>query len=146
MAKAEIKIKSIFTADELMEMREAEQDQIEEEKNYKMQKPRMRFPRRIRKGEIIRVQVKIRHPIRTGLRLMPDGTFIRGREPFYIRLVEIFYGKELVSKFEPNSTTSDDPLYGFNLRATKEAPVRIVFTNHKDEQSEVSKTIKFSAS
>ena len=145
MAKAEKKPKVLFTPDELFEMREAEEDQIEEEKKYKMQKPRMRIPRKIAKGDIIRVQVKIRHPIRTGLRFTPIGTFVRGRAPFYIRLVEVFYGGELVTKLEPNSATSDDPLLGFHLRADKEAPIRIVFTNHRDDQSEVSRMVKFTA-
>ena len=81
MAQAEKKPKVLFTEDEIFEMREAEKDQIEEEKSYKMQNPRMRIPRRIKKGDIIRVQVKIRHPSRTGLRFMPDGTFVRGRDP-----------------------------------------------------------------
>ena len=145
MAKAEKKPKVIFTPDEIFEMREAEMDQIEEEKKYKMQKPRMRIPRKITKGDIFRVQVKISHPIRTGLRLTPIGTFVRGREPFYIRLVEVFYGGELVTKLEPNSATSDDPLFAFHLKANKEAPIRIVFTNHRDDQSEVSKAVKFTA-
>lgn len=135
----------LFTPDELQEMLETEKEQAEEERQYKMEKPRMRLPRVVRQGEIIKVRVKIRHPSRTGLRLLPDGTFARARPAFHIKLVEVFYGDELVSKFELNSATSDDPLLGFNIRADKEAPIRAVFTNHRGERAEVSKTVKFSS-
>lgn len=134
----------LFTPDEIQEMLETEQEQIEEERQYKMEQPRMRLPRVMKQGAIIRVRVKIRHPSRTGLRMLPDGSFARSRPAFYIKLVEVFYGDELVSKFEINSSTSDDPLLAFNVRADKEAPIRVVFTNHRDERAEVSKPVKFS--
>jgi hypothetical protein len=57
----------------------------------------------------------------------------------------VFYGGELVTKLEPNSATSDDPLFGIHLKADKEVPIRVVFTNHRDDQSEVSKMVKFTA-
>lgn len=136
--------KVLLTPDEIQEMREREKEQAEEERRYKMQQPRMRLPRVIKKGAIIPVRVKIRHPSRTGLRMLPDGTFERSRPAFYVKLVEVFYGDELVSKFEMNSSTSDDPLLGFNVRADREAPIRVVFTNHRGERSEVSKHVQFS--
>ena len=135
----------IYSKAEMAQMRATERRQIEEEKRYRMQTPRMRLPWRIRKGEIIRVLVKIRHPSRTGLRPLRDGSFEFGRPAFFIRLVEVFYGGELVAKFETTSAISDDPIFGFHLKADKEAPVRVVFTNHRSDRSEMLKEIKFSA-
>ncbi|MEE9275880.1 MAG: thiosulfate oxidation carrier complex protein SoxZ [bacterium] len=145
MADAGKRPPHVFTDDEMARMREAEKKQIEEERTYRMQAPRMRIPWRIKKGEIIRVLVKIRHPNRTGLRMRQDGSFVRSRPAFYIRLVEVFYGGELVTKLEPNSAVGDDPIFGFHLRADKEAPLRVVFTNHRDERSEAVKRVAFAA-
>lgn len=145
MAKA-MQIEPIYTQEEIAQMRAAEKEQIIEEEEYRMQKPRIRVPWRIRKGDIIRVQTKIRHPNRTGLRPLADGSFARSRPAFYIRLVEVFYGGELAAKFETNSAISDDPIFAFHLRADKEAPLRVVFTNHRDEQSEATKMIALSPS
>lgn len=139
-----MKIEPIYTQEEIAQMRALEKKHIAEEAAYRMQKPRIRVPWRIRKSEIIRVQTKIRHPNRTGLRPLADGSFARSRPAFYIRLVEVFYGDELAAKFETNSAISDDPIFAFHLRADREAPLRIVFTNHRDEQSEAVKKIAFS--
>jgi hypothetical protein len=144
MAEAAIEKAPALSEQEFQDQLQAEQEQIEEERLYKIQPPRMRLPREITRGEVIRVQVKIRHPSRTGLRLLPDGRFVRNRPAFYIKLVEVFYGDALVSKFELNSSTSDDPLLGFHIKADKEAPLRVVFTNHRDERAEVVQMVKFS--
>jgi len=40
---------------------------------------------------------------------------------------------------------SDDPILGFYLRADKEAPLKVVFTNHKDEELTATKQVKFTA-
>lgn len=143
MAQVETKLRYIPTKEEIAEMRKREKVQIAEERRYKMQKPRMRLPWRIRKGQIIRVWVKLRHPVRTGLRLLRDGTFERSRPEFYIRRIDVFYGSELVSKFELTSAISDDPIFAFHLRADKEAPLRVAFTNHRDERSEVVRMVRF---
>ena len=102
---------NVYTKAEMAQMRATERRHIEEEKRYRMQTPRMRLPWRIRKGEIIRVLVKIRHPNRTGLRPLQDGTFEFSRPAFFIRLVEVFYGGELAAKFETTSAISDDPIF-----------------------------------
>jgi sulfur-oxidizing protein SoxZ len=133
----------VLSEQEFQEQLQAEREQVEEERQYRIQPPRMRLPREIKRGEVIRVQVKIRHPSRTGLRLLPDGRFVRNRPAFYIKLVEVFYGDALVSKFELNSSTSDDPLLGFHIKADREGPLKVVFTNHRDERAEVVQTVKF---
>jgi hypothetical protein len=144
MAEAAKEKEPVLSDQEFQDQLQAEREQIEEERQYKIQQPRMRLPREIKPGEVIRVQVKIRHPSRTGLRLLPDGRFQRNRPAFYIKLVEVFYGDTLVSKFDLNSSTSDDPLLGFHVKADREAPLKVVFTNHRDERAEVVQMVKFS--
>ncbi len=117
---------------------------------YQFGAPRIRLPSSIRKGEIVEVKVKIKHPSRTGLRLVEDAKtplerFVRERPAIYIKTVEVFYGNDRVCVFELNSSTSDDPLLGFKLKADKEAPVRVVVTNSQGKKFEATEQVRFSA-
>lgn len=109
---------------------------------------RLRLPREIQQGDVIEVKAKIKHPSRTGLKQNleaenPFERFLREELAEFVRLVEVYYGDELVSKFELNSSTSDDPLLGFKLRADREAPIRVVATNHRRETAEATADIRF---
>lgn len=109
---------------------------------------RLRLPGEIQKGDTIEVKAKIKHPSRTGLKLNqeaenPFERFLRKEMAQFVRLVEVYYGDDLVSKFELNSSTSDDPLLGFKLRADREAPVRVVVTNHRQESVEATADVRF---
>lgn len=108
---------------------------------------RIRLPRRIAQGEVIRVQAKVRHPSRTGLRMIGEHTF--GPDPdnpaVYIRLLEIFYGEAKVAWYEMSSAISDDPIVTFPLKATREAPVRVVFTSSEGKAYEASAPLRFTA-
>lgn len=108
----------------------------------------LRLPRRAGEGDVVEVKAKIKHPSRTGLQLIetastPYERFVRNQPAEYIRSVEIYYDNELLSTFYMNSSTSDDPLLSFMLRAVKEAPIRVVVTNHKNEVVEVTEDFKF---
>lgn len=85
---------------------------------------------RVRAGEVIDVQVKVRHPSRTGLALQ-QGRWVAVAEPFYIESVEVFYGAQPVSRFELTPALSDDPFLVFRLRADRAAPVRVVLRNSR---------------
>lgn len=87
---------------------------------------------RIRRGEIIRVQVKFKHPNRTGLAFR-EGKFFQEADPFYIRGMEVFYGDRLISWYEMTPAVSDNPFMTFKLRATENGPIRIVLTNSRGE-------------
>lgn len=110
----------------------------------------LRLPKQIKKGDVVEAKVKIQHASKTGLQLVEDAKtpferFVRGEPAVYIRTVEVFYGEEKISTFEMNSSSSDDPLLGFKLRADKEATVRVVVTNHQRKTMEASGPIQFSA-
>lgn len=109
----------------------------------------LRFPRSISEGDIIEVKARIKHPVSTGLSLIetaqtPFDRFVRIEGAVFVSTVEIYYGDELASKFSMNSSTSNDPLLAFKLRASKEATVRVVVTNHAGESVEASQDVVFS--
>ncbi len=109
----------------------------------------IRLPNTIAQGDIIEVKAKIKHPSVTGLGLAdqasnPYERFYRAQPAEFVRLVEVYYGDELVSKFELNSSSSNDPLIGFKLRADRQEAVRVVVTNHRRETVEASAQVEFS--
>ncbi len=121
-----------------------------EQRELVTQRVRLRLPTAVRQGDVIDVKVKIRHPSRTGLRLVEEAKtplerFVRERPAVYIETVEVFYGSDRVSVFELNSSTSDDPLLHFKLKADKEGPVRVVAKNNQGETFETTAHIRFSS-
>lgn len=110
----------------------------------------IRLPRNIGEGDIVEIKAKVKHPSRTGLQLVETATtpyerFVRNQPAEYVRSVEVYYDGELVSNFEMNSSTADDPLISFMLRADKEAPIRVVVTNHLRETVEITEDLLFTA-
>lgn len=108
---------------------------------------RLRLPRRIVKGEVIRVQAKVRHPSRTGLRMIDEHRFAPDPDnpAVYIRFLEVFYGETKVAWYEMSSALSDDPIVTFPLKATREAPVRVVFTSSEGKTYEAAAPLTFTA-
>jgi desulfoferrodoxin (superoxide reductase-like protein) len=95
--------------------------------------PVIRIPELVRrgrlgKGEMAEVQVKFKHPSKTGL-AYKDKKFVQVEEPFYVTSMQVFYGDRLVSRYEMTPGLSDNPFLKFKLKFTEEKPIRIVFTN-----------------
>jgi len=110
--------------------------------------PRIRIPQlvkhgRIQAGEVIDVQVLIRHPSRTGL-AGRDGRFVQVSEPFHLQTMEVFYGAERVSWFAMTSALSDDPFITFRLRAGRDAPLRVLLTNSRGRQFQATHPLRVS--
>lgn len=93
-------------------------------------------------GDIVDVQVKTKHPSRTGL-IARDGQFIRGSDPFHLSVMEVFYDDEPVSRFLLTSAVSDNPLITFKLRLAREAVVRVRLTNTRGHRFETGHPIRF---
>lgn len=109
----------------------------------------LRLPRNIAEGDIIEIKARIKHQVTTGLQLIetaktPYDRFVRNQAAIYVRSVEVYYGDELVSTFSMNSSTSNDPLLAFKLRASKESPLRVVVTNYQGEVVEATEDVTFS--
>ena len=88
---------------------------------------------RLAKGETSEVQVKFKHPSKTGL-TYESKKFVQVEEPFYVTSMQVFYGERLVSRYEMTPGLSDNPFLKFKLKFTEEKPIRIVFTNSMGRQ------------
>ena len=108
--------------------------------------PRIRVGRKIKKDQVFKVKVRFEHPSFTGLGQVDtdtNPTFNRAIPVTYIRNMLVYYGDDLVSRFNMTSAIADNPLFSFKLKAVKEAPVKVVFVNNQGERWEVSQDIKF---
>ena len=114
----------------------------------KIKPPRMRLGRRIKKDQVFKVKVRFEHPSFTGLgQVDPETspTFNRAIPVSFLRNMLVYYGDDLVNRFNMTSAIADNPLFTFKLKAVKEEPVKVVFINNHGERWETSKDIKFSA-
>ena len=109
--------------------------------------PVIRIPRLVAEGtlladELIQVQVKTRHPNRTGL-VLREGRWVAESEPFHLSSLEVVYADEPVSRFVLTAALSDNPLITFLLRARREGMVRVTLTNTRGRRFEASHPIRF---
>lgn len=114
----------------------------DERENNEIGQPILRFPEPIARGKVVKVQVKFRHPSRTGLEKR-DGAFLQVKRPFHLKTMEVFYAEERVSLYEMTSALSDTPFITFKLQITREAPLRVVFTNSEGHRYAVEKALTF---
>lgn len=87
---------------------------------------RILLPPRIAKGTVISVRATLTHPMFTGMSRDAQGTLIPA---FWVKDVTVDYGSERVAHFEWTSGISRDPFVAFSLRATKEAPLTVTWTD-----------------
>ena len=111
---------------------------------------KLRLPREISENEVIEIKAKIKHPSSTGLQLVQTAEnryerFVRSAPAVYVRTVEVLYGDKTISTFHMNAASSDNPLLAFKIRAVREAPIKIVVTNHRKETVEASEAIAFTS-
>ena len=98
---------------------------------------RIRVPDRIARGEAIIVNSIISHPMDTGFFRTADGKPIPA---WFIKDVVVTYGGEEMARFEWTSGISRDPVVSFMLKADKEAPLTMVWTDSKG--STFTKTVR----
>lgn len=89
---------------------------------------RIRIPDRISRGDVIIVNAIVSHPMDTGFFRTADGQPIPA---FFIKDVVVTYGGEQVAQFEWTSGVSKDPIVSFTLKADKEAPLTMIWTDNK---------------
>ena len=89
---------------------------------------RIRVPDRITRGEVITVNAIISHPMDTGLFRTASGEPIPA---YFIKDVVVTYGDAEVARFQWTSGISRDPIISFTLRADREAPLTMVWSDNK---------------
>jgi sulfur-oxidizing protein SoxZ len=95
------------------------------------------LPEKIARDAVINVRALLSHPMLTGMSRDQAGIPIPA---WFVNEVEVTYGGERIAHFEWTSGISRDPFVGFSLRASKEAPLVVmwkdnkggVFTQHTD--------------
>jgi sulfur-oxidizing protein SoxZ len=103
---------------------------------------RIRVPDRIARGEVIVVNAIISHPMDTGFFRNADGSPIPA---YFIKDVVVSYGDQEVARFQWTSGVSRDPLISFTLRADREAPITMVWTDNKGGVFKQSSDIAFAS-
>jgi thiosulfate oxidation carrier complex protein SoxZ len=103
---------------------------------------RIRIPDRIARGDLIIVNAIVVHPMDTGFFRTAEGQPIPA---FFIKDVVVTYGDEAVARFEWTSGVSKDPIVSFTLKADKEAPLTMVWTDSKGGVYRQSVAIAFTA-
>jgi sulfur-oxidizing protein SoxZ len=103
---------------------------------------RIRIPDRIARGDLIIVNAIVLHPMDTGFFRTAEGQPIPA---FFIKDVVVTYGDEPVARFEWTSGVSKDPIVSFTLKADKEAPLTMVWTDSKGGVYRQSVAIAFAA-
>ncbi len=111
----------------------------------KIKPPKIKLPRKIKKGDIINVAVQPKYSSLTGLATIGDTDDFYRKEPaVYLKEMEVFYGKEKVCTFLMSSAISPNPRIEFPLKADQEATLKVVFQSNQNETFKSSKEIKFS--
>jgi sulfur-oxidizing protein SoxZ len=109
---------------------------------YDIGEARIRVPDQIKPGDVITVNSIISHPMDTGFFRNAEGDPIPA---YFIRQVVVTYGGLEVARFEWTSGISRDPVVSFTLKADKEAPLTIVWTDNKGATFKQSINISFAS-
>ncbi|HKW93896.1 MAG TPA: thiosulfate oxidation carrier protein SoxY [Methylomirabilota bacterium] len=109
--------------------------------------PAIRLPREVRgeplaAGQLLDVQVKIQHPVRTGLERR-DGKWVQADEPFYLTEMDVFLDALRVSHFALTPAVSDNPFITFRLRPPREGLLRVAFRNNRGARLDAEHAIRF---
>ena len=103
---------------------------------------RIRIPDHISRGDLITVNAIVSHPMDTGFFRTPEGQPIPA---FFVKDVVVTYGDEQVARFEWTSGVSRDPIVSFTLKADKEAPLSMTWTDTKGSVYRQSVNVAFAS-
>jgi sulfur-oxidizing protein SoxZ len=101
---------------------------------------RIKVPDRISRGDVITVNSIISHPMDTGFFRNAEGNPIPA---YFIKEVLVTYGGQEVARFEWTSGISRDPVVSFTLKAEREAPLTMVWSDNKGAIFKQSVNISF---
>ncbi len=105
-------------------------------------KTRVMLPERIQRGDVIRVQVVIQHPMDTGFFRDANANIIPA---WFIKDVQVDYDGTEIARFEWTSGISRDPMFVFRLRADREGTLTVRSRDTRDSEFSGSAEIVFAA-
>lgn len=98
------------------------------------------LPARVERDAVIDVRALLAHPMDTGFFRDKDGNPV---PPYFVTEVTVTYGGEPVARFEWTSGISRDPFVRFPLRASREAPIQIVWKDNHGGVYQQTAGVKF---
>jgi thiosulfate oxidation carrier complex protein SoxZ len=101
---------------------------------------RIKIPDQIHRGDVITVNSIISHPMDTGFFRTEEGAPIPA---YFIKDVVVTYATRQVARFEWTSGISKNPVVSFTLRADREAPLTMVWTDNQGAIFKQSINISF---
>lgn len=103
-------------------------------------KTKIVLPARIARGDVIRVQVAVQHPMDTGFFRDANAVIIPA---WFIHDVRVRLGDEEIARFEWTSGISRDPVVSFQLKAEREGPLTFHWTDNRGREYSGTAEIKF---
>ncbi|MDH5639515.1 MAG: thiosulfate oxidation carrier complex protein SoxZ [Nitrospinota bacterium] len=106
--------------------------------------PKIKIVNKIKKGDVLEVQVSQKYPSSTGLGLFPDSEeFIRKEPAIYLNKMTAYYNGKEVGSLDMSSAISANPRISFPLKVDKPGTLKVVFTSNEGEEFESTKEIEF---
>ncbi|HEU5304643.1 MAG TPA: thiosulfate oxidation carrier complex protein SoxZ [Gemmatimonadales bacterium] len=107
---------------------------------YDIGEARIKVPERISRGDLITVNSIVSHPMDTGFFRDAEGDPIPA---YYIKHVTVTYAGQEVARFEWTSGISRDPVVSFTLKADREGPLTMVWSDNRGAAFRQSVNISF---
>lgn len=101
---------------------------------------RVVLPSQIARDQVVHARALLEHPMDTGFFRTAEGVPIPA---FFVTEVTVTYGDEQVAHFVWTSGISRDPYVAFPIRATREAPLRVVWKDNRGATYEASAPVRF---
>ncbi|NPA32133.1 MAG: thiosulfate oxidation carrier complex protein SoxZ [Aquificae bacterium] len=99
----------------------------------------VRVPKKVKKGEVFKVQMVIIHPMETGLRKDPKtGKKIPAH---YITHVDFYFNDKLVTRINSSPGISKNPYFAIKMKAQESGTLKIVYEDNKGNKWEKSVNI-----
>lgn len=99
----------------------------------------LRVPKEAKKGEIIRVQMVITHPMTPPRKDPATGQEI---PPHTLKKLELFYNNRLVSIVNMGGGISANPFMAFSLKVDESGVIKIVYEDNRGGRWEKSVEIR----
>ena len=99
----------------------------------KIGKSVVRLPTSYKMGDVIEVKTRIIHPNDSGRRKFKELGYIAA---YYVQRIEAYYGEEQVLALDCSGAVSENPVFSFGLKATRNAPLKVIWKDSEGQSFE----------